>query len=124
MPAVPSRLAATVLGTTRPRQLAEFYALLLGWEIRHIDPDWVTVRPIEGGAGLSFQLEPHFSAPIWPYPTSSEQQMHSHLDIEVTDLSSAVEWAEELGARQSDHQPQAHVRVMIDPSGHYFCLFE
>jgi len=46
-----------------------------------------------------------------------------HLDIAVADLDAAVGWALTLGARQADYQPQEHVRVMLDPIGHPFCLF-
>lgn len=28
-----------------------------------------------------------------------------------------------MGASVADHQPQAEVRVMLDPDGHPFCLF-
>ena len=29
----------------------------------------------------------------------------------------------ELGASVADYQPQDHVRVMVDPVGHPFCLY-
>jgi len=34
-----------------------------------------------------------------------------------------VRWAQAQGARLAEHQPQEHVRVMLDPEGHPFCLF-
>jgi hypothetical protein len=46
-----------------------------------------------------------------------------HLDIQVDDLDSAVEWAAACGARIAEFQPQHDVRVMFDPAGHPFCLF-
>ncbi|WP_247196317.1 VOC family protein [Streptomyces sp. GESEQ-35] len=46
-----------------------------------------------------------------------------HLDFEVVDLQAAVAHALELGARESGHQPQENVRVMLDPAGHPFCLY-
>jgi hypothetical protein len=45
-----------------------------------------------------------------------------HFDFQVADLDTAVAAAQALGARLADHQPQAHVRVMIDPAGHPFCV--
>ncbi|MEU0750949.1 VOC family protein, partial [Streptomyces albogriseolus] len=54
---------------------------------------------------------------------ASEQQMMTHLDIEVDDLTSAVERAVALGATEADYQPQDDVRVLFDPVGHPFCLF-
>jgi hypothetical protein len=36
-------------------------------------------------------------------------------------------WHEEteavVGAEQASYQPQEHVRVMLDPAGHPFCLY-
>ncbi|QSB04091.1 VOC family protein [Natronoglycomyces albus] len=123
MPAVETRLAATVLGAADPRALGAFYSALLGWDIKHNEPDWVTVRPDDGSAGLSFQREVEFTPPVWPRGAAGTQRMHAHLDIAVRDLEAGVAWAEELGASQSGHQPQPGVCVMADPVGHIFCLF-
>jgi hypothetical protein len=49
--------------------------------------------------------------------------MMMHLDIGVGDLEAGVAWAIESGARLAEFQPQEHVRVMLDPDGHPFCLF-
>jgi len=49
--------------------------------------------------------------------------MMQHLDIGVGDLDAGVRWAQAQGARLAEHQPQEHVRVMLDPEGHPFCLF-
>jgi hypothetical protein len=49
--------------------------------------------------------------------------MQVHLDVEVHDLSAAVAWAEQHGAKVASFQPQDDVRVMIDPVGHLFCLW-
>jgi len=115
-------LTSTVLGTPDPGGLARFYQHLLGWGIGTDEPDWVTLRPADGSAGLSFQLEEQHTPPTWP-AGANEQQMQLHLDIEVDDLAAAVAAAEAIGARQAAFQPQAGVRVMLDPSGHPFCLF-
>jgi glyoxalase superfamily protein len=47
-----------------------------------------------------------------------------HLDIAVGDLDEAVRWALAAGATLAAVQPQDDVRVMVDPAGHPFCLFE
>lgn len=117
------RLVSTVLGTPDPRGLAAFYAALLEWPVEQDDEDWVTLRPEGGGPGLSFQYEEHHARPSWPTEVG-EQQMQLHLDIAATHLDSAVARAESLGATQAAYQPQDDVRVMIDPAGHPFCLFE
>jgi catechol 2,3-dioxygenase-like lactoylglutathione lyase family enzyme len=116
------RISATVLGAPDPQALGAFYARLLGWTVVTNEPAWVMVRPPSGGTGLSFQHEPDHVPPVWP-SAPGEQQMMSHLDIAVEDLDAAVAWAREAGARLADHQPQEHVRVMLDPAGHPFCLF-
>jgi len=35
-----------------------------------------------------------------------------------------VQWALEAGATLADFQPDLDNRVMLDPAGHPFCLFE
>jgi catechol 2,3-dioxygenase-like lactoylglutathione lyase family enzyme len=116
------RISATVLGTPDPPALGAFYARLLGWNVVTNDPEWVMVKPPAGGTGLSFQLESDYVRPVWP-SAPGDQQMMSHLDIAVADLAAGVAWALEVGATLAEFQPQEHVRVMLDPAGHPFCLF-
>jgi Glyoxalase-like domain len=59
---------------------------------------------------------------VWP-AAPGEPQMMVHLDIAVENLDEGVAWAREAGAVLAEHQPQKHVRVMLDPDGHPFCLF-
>ena len=118
------RLTAAVLGTPDPRGLARFYQRLLGWPIRDDEDDWATLRPADGGTGLSFQLETDHVPPVWP-PVPGTQQMQQHLDILVDDLAAAGAVAEEAGARRIGGYDDPHelVRVYADPAGHPFCLF-
>jgi catechol 2,3-dioxygenase-like lactoylglutathione lyase family enzyme len=116
-------VAATVLGAPNPHELASFYQELLGWDVVEDEPDWVHLVAPGGGAGLSFQTEADHVPPVWP-TKGDEQQMMMHLDIVVEDLSDAVVIAERLGASLAEWQPNDDVRVMIDPAGHLFCLFE
>jgi catechol 2,3-dioxygenase-like lactoylglutathione lyase family enzyme len=111
-----------VLEAPDARELARFYSALLDWPIDKLDPDFATVAPEEGVAYISFQTAPDYVRPVWPSVDGS-QQMMMHLDVEVDDLDVAVAAAEELGAEQADFQPQADVRVMLDPAGHPFCLY-
>jgi hypothetical protein len=60
---------------------------------------------------------------VWP-PKPGEQQMMLHLDIAVEDLESGVAWALAAGATLAEFQPQEDVRVVLDPAGHPFCLFQ
>jgi catechol 2,3-dioxygenase-like lactoylglutathione lyase family enzyme len=115
-------LTSTVIDAPDPRRLAEFYGRLLGWPIGRDEPDWVTLRPPDGGPGLSFQTEDAYVRPTWP-AGSADQQMMMHLDIEVDDLEAAGDHAVAAGAVLADHQPQEDVRVYLDPAGHPFCLW-
>jgi catechol 2,3-dioxygenase-like lactoylglutathione lyase family enzyme len=118
------RLTAPVLGTPDPRGLARFYQRLLGWPIRDDEAGWATLRPEDGGTGLSFQLETDHVPPVWP-PERGAQQMQLHLDLQVDDLDAASAVAEDAGARLLDDHDDGneHVRVYADPAGHPFCLF-
>ncbi len=116
------RLRGVVLGTPDPEALGAFYARLLGWPYRSEHPEWVVLLSPDGGAGLSFQREEPYVAPVWP-AGPGDQAMQVHLDVEVDDLRDAVAWAQRCGARVADHQPQEHVRVCLDPDGHPFCLY-
>ena len=117
-------LTATVLGTPDPRGLARFYQRLLGWPIRDDTAEWATLRPADGGTGLSFQRERGHVPPVWP-PEPGTQQMQQHLDFEVDDLAAACAVAEEAGARRLGGYDDPHevVRIYADPAGHPFCLF-
>ncbi|GAB3374933.1 VOC family protein [Amycolatopsis echigonensis] len=119
------KLTATVLDAPDPRALAEFYRELLGWRIGADEPEWVTLRPPGGGAGLSFQLEPQYVPPVWP-ADAGQQQMQLHLDFEVDGraaLEAAVAKAVAAEARIAEFQPQRNVRVLRDPAGHPFCFW-
>ena len=131
----PPRMDVTsvTIGAPAPRELAAFYARMLGWPIAVEEParpgyppedGWAQMRPPAGQIGprLNFEYEAEYTRPVWP---SEPGQQHTtiHLDIAVEDLGAAVTWAIEAGAALAEYQPQEHVRVMIDPAGHPFCLF-
>jgi catechol 2,3-dioxygenase-like lactoylglutathione lyase family enzyme len=115
-------LTATVLAAPDANALADFYHRLLGWPVGTNEPGWVTLRPPDGGAGLSFQTEDAYVRPAWP-AGPGDQQMMLHLDIEVGDLDAAGAHAVAAGATLAEYQPQDKVRVYFDPAGHPFCLW-
>jgi catechol 2,3-dioxygenase-like lactoylglutathione lyase family enzyme len=117
-----TRVSAVTLSSPDTRALAAFYERLLGWTRVDDSGRWVRIRPPSGGAGLSFHHEDHYVRPVW-LSEPGEPPMMLHLDIAVDDLDAGVAWAEEAGATVAQHQPQPHVRVMLDPDGHPFCLF-
>jgi catechol 2,3-dioxygenase-like lactoylglutathione lyase family enzyme len=126
------RMTSVTIGSSQPLRMAGFYADLLGWPVTVTDPapagmpeqaGWAQVKPPDGtGLTLNFEYEQFFSRPVWPAEARA-QTASQHLDIQVDNLDSAVEWAEACGARLADSQPQEHVRVMIDPDGQPFCLY-
>ena len=115
-------VTATVLGAPDARDLAAFYCRLLGWTVRADEPDWVALSAPDGGTALSFQTEPDYVRPTWP-SGPGDQQMMTHLDIEVDDLGAAGAHAVAAGAVLAEYQPQDDVRVYLDPAGHPFCLW-
>jgi len=133
MPRPNLRVTSVTIGSSQPRELARFYADLLGWPVTASDPPrpdtpeqagWAQIKPPPDGTGptLNFEYERCFQRPVWP-AEEGKQTASQHLDIHVDDLAAAVNWAESHGARLADFQPQDRVRVMIDPDDHPFCLF-
>jgi catechol 2,3-dioxygenase-like lactoylglutathione lyase family enzyme len=115
-------LSGIVLDSPDARVLADFYRRLLGWTVKQDEPGWVTLSPPGGGPVLAFQAEAAYAKPTWP-AGPGDQRMMMHLDIEVDDLDAAGAHAVAAGAVLAGYQPQAHVRVYLDPAGHPFCLW-
>jgi catechol 2,3-dioxygenase-like lactoylglutathione lyase family enzyme len=126
-------VTSVTIGAPAPRDLAAFYARLLGWRVTASEParagmpaedGWAQLAPPAGEEGptLNFEYEAKFSRPVWP-AAEGAQNATQHLDIAVADLDETVHWALAAGAILADVQPQAEVRVMLDPAGHPFCLF-
>ncbi|MFC7817913.1 VOC family protein [Streptomyces sp. NPDC057367] len=84
------RLLQTVLDTTDPRRLAEFYRQLLGLTYRPGDeppadgvpeePDWLVLRTTDGANRLAFQLVDRLPRTTWPV---HDVPMQAHLDLTV-----------------------------------------
>ncbi len=112
-----------VLDARDARELAHFYQRLLGWRMLTESDPWCVLAPDEdAGHSLSFMPEPGYQRPVWP-PVAGEPEKSMHLDIEVDDLHEAVAHALACGAQLPDFQPQDHVRVLLDPAGHPFCVY-
>ncbi len=125
------RLSGPTVDAADPLALAGFYARLLGWSViagegpgtdQPDAPPWAMLRSPDGRLKIEVQWEPNYRPPVWP-SRPGQQLMMIHLDIGVADLAAGVEWAVSCGARVAGQQPQAGVRVMLDPEGHPFCLF-
>jgi catechol 2,3-dioxygenase-like lactoylglutathione lyase family enzyme len=127
-------VTSVTIGAPAPRDLAAFYAQLLGWPVTASEParsgmppedGWAQIRPPAGESGptLNFEFEAKFTQPVWP-AADGQQNATQHLDIAVGNLDETVRWAVAAGAVPAEFQPQKDVRVMLDPAGHPFCLFE
>jgi hypothetical protein len=127
-------VTSVTIGAPAPRDLAAFYAQLLGWPVTASEParpgmppedGWAQIRPpaSKQGPTLNFEYEAKFTRPVWP-AADDTQNATQHLDIAVGDLDESVRWALASGAFLADVQPQHDVRVMLDPAGHPFCLFQ
>ena len=131
------RVVQTVLDTTDPRGLAEFYRELLGLAYRpgdeppapgEPDPngdDWLVLQG-EGLWPLAFQKVGQITPPTWPEPDVPQQL---HLDMVVPDLETLDAQHERvlaLGGRElfdRRDDPDEPLFVFADPAGHPFCIF-
>ena len=111
----------TAIEAPDPAALAAFYSGLLDWPVVHEEPGTAIVKPPQDSVFMVFQLAEDYVPPVWP-PAPGEQRTMMHLDLQVEDLDAAVADAVALGARVAEFQPQDHVRVLLDPAGHPFCL--
>ena len=125
------RLLHTVLDTTDPRGLAEFYRELLGLRYRDgdedvADPDWLVLTTEDGDRRLAFQLVDRLTPTTWP---SHDVPQQLHLDFTVSDpeaLERHKERALGLGARlvlDRSHDEEEPLYVFADLAGHPFCIF-
>ena len=129
-------LLHTVLDTTEPRRLAEFYRHLLGLRYRPgddpptdgtpDDADWLVLVDADGTRKLAFQQVERLTRTTWP---DHDVPMQLHLDMTVPDLEElerqrarALELGAELILDRVD-DPDEPLYVFADPSGHPFCIF-
>jgi hypothetical protein len=112
------RLGSVSLDCADPSALASFWSTLLSGEVVFTSDEFVAVKLDH--VWLSTVKVENYQAPVWPQGSPPKQM---HLDLAVDDLAAAEEEAVRLGAVRADFQPGAdRFRVMIDPSGHPFCL--
>ncbi|MFV0433422.1 MAG: VOC family protein [Leucobacter sp.] len=115
------------LDCTNARELAEFYARLLGWQVRTYDsPEWVSVIPPEGEHAafeIACQQIEQYRRPTWPEGPVPQQ---AHLDFWVDSIAEATPLALAAGAEVHPEQPGEGYswKVFLDPVGHLFCLCE
>ncbi|WP_327350771.1 VOC family protein [Streptomyces sp. NBC_01304] len=120
-----AEMYSTVLDTTDPKGLAEFYAELLGGKVDD-SGEWVTVV-LPHGQRLGFQLVAEHEPPQWPHwPGADTSPQQMHLDLKVTGpLEEAEQRVLDMGGRKldtDDADGKRPSRVYADPAGHPICL--
>lgn len=111
-------LKMLTLDSSDARRDAAFWSAVLGWDIAHEQDEYAMLKGPEGAALGFGTLEDH-EPPTWPNEHGTKQ---FHLDLAVDDLDEGAARCIELGATLAEPQPGETWRVLLDPSGHPFCL--
>ncbi|MFB8003747.1 VOC family protein [Nocardia sp. NPDC056000] len=113
-----AKFGAISLDSKDPHELGQFYQALLGFEIRYETEDVVVMRG--DGVMLTVERVADHVPPDWPENKVPKQM---HMELFVAELDSGEEAAVALGAVKPEFQPAPdRWRVLLDPSGHPFCL--
>jgi catechol 2,3-dioxygenase-like lactoylglutathione lyase family enzyme len=112
-----TRLAAVHIDAARPKDLAGFWAALLGW---HVVEHTVIRAPAADGCELNFVFVPEAG------PKQAKNRIHLDLaSSSLEDQRAKVERADGFGARRWDiGQGQVPWEVLVDPEGNEFCVLE
>ncbi|MEV6772193.1 VOC family protein [Nocardia sp. NPDC051030] len=115
-------VASYAFWSANGRQLADFYAAALGWQLTQEFPDENGVPTAflvtDGVTTFVFYTAKHFKAPDWP-----AEELPFHLDLHFDDPQATERRLLELGATKPDFQPGGEQwTVLLDPSGQPFCL--
>lgn len=111
-------LQMITLDSSDARRDARFWSAVLGWDVAHEQDEYAMLTG-PAGMALGFGTVADHQPPGWPNAHGSKQ---FHLDLAVDDLDEGVARCVELGATFPDEQPGETWRVLLDPSGHPFCL--
>ena len=113
-----AELKMITLDCVDPRRSTEFWHAILGWEVAYVDDDY---GMLTGPAhALGFGRVADYEPPAWPNERGSKQ---FHLDLAVENLEDGADQAVAAGATRPAEQPGGgDWIVLLDPSGHPFCL--
>jgi predicted enzyme related to lactoylglutathione lyase len=118
-------MSSIMIDCPNPKELAQFYASLINWEIVFSNEEYAIIYPPDTKRGeypaISFQFNPNYKPPVWPDEVEAQQQM-AHIDFDVNDLEKAVQHALNCGAALAKTQFSKDWVVLFDPAGHPFCL--
>lgn len=111
---------------THLEQVVAFYVGLTGLEAVEREDRWAMLRGTTADMGINVQAEEWYARPVWPEHVGVQAKM-MHFEVQVDNVATAVAKAVSLGARQAEPQPSDRdlqtLRVMLDPAGHPFCLW-
>jgi catechol 2,3-dioxygenase-like lactoylglutathione lyase family enzyme len=103
-----------------------FYRDLLGSKVAEREERWAALQDPQSGMWLNIQADEGYVPPVWPDSVPAQTKM-MHFEIRVDDVQAAVARAVSFGAREAAQQPadrdSNRLRVMLDPAGHPFCLW-
>ncbi|MGL5851206.1 MAG: VOC family protein [Phycicoccus sp.] len=111
-------LKMLTLDSSDARRDAAFWSQLLGWDVAH-EEDAYAMLSGPGGLAMGFGTLPDHEPPAWPNEHGTKQ---FHLDLAVDDLDEGAAACVAQGATLPEEQPGETWRVLLDPSGHPFCL--
>lgn len=113
------RISMFTVDTAEPGAAATFWSEVLGWPIQHSEGDYAMIG--DGGTAVGFGRIDGYVPPAWP---DVQAPKRFHFDVAVTDVSAAEARCLELGATKPEFQPgDGKWTVLLDPSGHPFCIF-
>ena len=105
-----------VFDCSNPEALARFWQALIGGEVDVESDDWAVLDGDDLGFYIGFQR----------VPEGKSAKNRLHIDVEVDDLATAVDEAEQLGARKLgelvEDDDGGAFQVMADPGGNEFCF--
>ncbi len=104
-----------VVDCSNPEALARFWQAMIGGEVVVESADWVVLDGDEEGFFFGFQKVPEAKA----------GKNRIHIDVEVDEIESAIDQAEQLGARKiggTIDEDDGSFQVMADPGGNEFCF--
>ena len=107
------RVETLSVDSRRPRETAEFWAAVLGWQITEQDDDEVLLKAPEGTDLLFLRV-----------PEDKVVKNRLHLDLRPDDQAAEVARVEALGATRVDVGQDETVTwvVLADPEGNEFCI--
>ena len=111
-------LKMVTLDSSDARRDARFWSSVMGWEVAHEQDEYAMLTG-PGGVALGLGVVPDHEPPSWPNERGSKQ---FHFDLAVDDIDAATRECLDLGATLPEEQPGETWRVLLDPSGHPFCL--